>query len=64
MLHFVFGPMPRPIPFKRSSLRLSCDNMSPHKFKDYSVVKMDIDVRVANATVYVIEVLPPKGQPF
>ncbi|MBA0756360.1 hypothetical protein Gogos_021282 [Gossypium gossypioides] len=25
--------------------------MSPHKFKDYSMVKMDIDVRVANATV-------------
>ncbi|MBA0756752.1 hypothetical protein Gogos_021599 [Gossypium gossypioides] len=25
--------------------------MSPHKFKDYSIVKMDIDVRVANATM-------------
>ncbi|MBA0759052.1 hypothetical protein Gotri_021987 [Gossypium trilobum] len=25
--------------------------MSPHKFKDYSMVKMDIDVRVVNATV-------------
>ncbi|MBA0749571.1 hypothetical protein Gogos_003482, partial [Gossypium gossypioides] len=25
--------------------------MSPHKFKDYSKVKFDIDVRVANATV-------------
>ncbi|MBA0796230.1 hypothetical protein Gohar_007014 [Gossypium harknessii] len=25
--------------------------MSPHKFKDYSMVKMDIDVHVANATV-------------
>ncbi|MBA0625128.1 hypothetical protein Godav_010366 [Gossypium davidsonii] len=34
---------------------LSCGNMSLHKFKDYSMVKMDIDVRVANATVYTIE---------
>ncbi|MBA0753501.1 hypothetical protein Gogos_020021, partial [Gossypium gossypioides] len=25
--------------------------MSPHKFKDYSMVKMNIDVHVANATV-------------
>ncbi|MBA0822401.1 hypothetical protein Goarm_019206 [Gossypium armourianum] len=25
--------------------------MSPHKFKDYSMVKMDIDVCVANVTV-------------
>ncbi|MBA0747910.1 hypothetical protein Gogos_004778 [Gossypium gossypioides] len=25
--------------------------MSPHKFKVYSMVKIDIDVRVANATV-------------
>ncbi|MBA0613128.1 hypothetical protein Godav_013636 [Gossypium davidsonii] len=38
--------------------------MSPHKFKNYSMVKMDIDVRVANATVYAMKVLPPKGQPF
>ncbi|KAK5771857.1 hypothetical protein PVK06_048109 [Gossypium arboreum] len=63
MLHLAFSPTPRPILF-RSSLRLSCDNISPHKFKDYSMVKMDIDVRVANATVYAMEVLPPKGQPF
>ncbi|MBA0755676.1 hypothetical protein Gogos_021038 [Gossypium gossypioides] len=28
------------------------------------MVKMDIDVRVANATVYTMEVLPLKGQPF
>ncbi|MBA0809476.1 hypothetical protein Gohar_025125, partial [Gossypium harknessii] len=28
--------------------------MSPYKFKDYSMVKMDIDVRVANSTVYTI----------
>ncbi|MBA0750672.1 hypothetical protein Gogos_002074 [Gossypium gossypioides] len=28
--------------------------MSPHKFKDYSMVKMDIDVRVANATADVM----------
>ncbi|MBA0750671.1 hypothetical protein Gogos_002074 [Gossypium gossypioides] len=40
--------MPRPIPFRRNSFKLSCGNMSPHKFKDYSMVKMDIDVRVAN----------------
>ncbi|MFQ6664085.1 hypothetical protein Gotur_031311 [Gossypium turneri] len=64
MLHLAFGPLLRPIPFRRSSLRLSCGNMSPYKFKDYSMVKMDIDVRVANSTVYTIEVLPPKGQPF
>ncbi|MBA0798252.1 hypothetical protein Gohar_008862 [Gossypium harknessii] len=38
--------------------------MSPHKFKNYSMVKMDIDVRVANATMYTMKVLPPKGQPF
>ncbi|MBA0798289.1 hypothetical protein Gohar_008895 [Gossypium harknessii] len=38
--------------------------MSPHKFKDYSMVKMDKDVRVVNATAYAMEVLPPKGQPF
>ncbi|MBA0853014.1 hypothetical protein Goshw_012499 [Gossypium schwendimanii] len=38
--------------------------MSPHKFKDYSMVKINIDVHVANATVYSMEVLPPKGQPF
>ncbi|MBA0818882.1 hypothetical protein Gohar_027893 [Gossypium harknessii] len=25
--------------------------MSPHKFKDYSMVKMDIDVRVVNVIV-------------
>ncbi|KAK5812061.1 hypothetical protein PVK06_027458 [Gossypium arboreum] len=56
--------MPGPIPFRRSSLRLSCGNMAPHKFKDYSMVKMDIDVHVANATVYAMEVLPPNGQPF
>ncbi|MBA0868580.1 hypothetical protein Goshw_015848 [Gossypium schwendimanii] len=29
--------------------------MSPHKFKDYSMVKMDIDVCVANTIVYTIE---------
>ncbi|MBA0754474.1 hypothetical protein Gogos_020876 [Gossypium gossypioides] len=34
-----------------SSLRLLCDNMLQHKFKDYSMVKMDIDVCVANATM-------------
>ncbi|MBA0560870.1 hypothetical protein Golob_017745 [Gossypium lobatum] len=28
------------------------------------MVKMDIYVRVANDTVYAMEVLPPKGQPF
>ncbi|MBA0556160.1 hypothetical protein Golob_026287 [Gossypium lobatum] len=27
--------------------------MSSHKFKDYSMVKMDKDVRVANATPWV-----------
>ncbi|MFQ6643619.1 hypothetical protein Gotur_018514 [Gossypium turneri] len=63
MLHLAFGPTLGPILF-RSSLRLSCDNMSLHKFKGYSMVKMDIDARVANATVYAMEVLPPKGQPF
>ncbi|MFQ6640900.1 hypothetical protein Gotur_015863 [Gossypium turneri] len=64
MLHFAFGPTSGPIPFRRSSLRLSCDNMSPHQFKVYSMVKMDIDVHVANATVYVMKVLQPKAQPF
>ncbi|MBA0729409.1 hypothetical protein Golax_000040, partial [Gossypium laxum] len=53
-----------PIPFRRSNLRLSCGNMSPHKFKDYSMVKMDIDVPVVNATLYTMKVLPPKGQPL
>ncbi|MBA0818881.1 hypothetical protein Gohar_027893, partial [Gossypium harknessii] len=53
-----------PIPFRRSNLRLSCGNMSPHKFKDYSMVKMDIDVRVVNVIVYTMKVLPSKGQPF
>ncbi|MBA0881371.1 hypothetical protein Goshw_009738 [Gossypium schwendimanii] len=61
MLHLTFGPMPGPILFRRSSLRLSCDNMLPHKFKDYSMVKMDINVHVENATVYAMEVLPSKG---
>ncbi|MBA0607216.1 hypothetical protein Godav_019556 [Gossypium davidsonii] len=42
MLHITFDPMPKPVPFRRSSLRLLCGNMSPHKFKDYSMVKMDI----------------------
>ncbi|MBA0839452.1 hypothetical protein Goarm_005174 [Gossypium armourianum] len=61
MLHLAFGPTPGPILFRRTSLRLSCGNMSPHKFKeyfmvkDYSMVKMDIDVCVANATVYAME---------
>ncbi|KAK5832839.1 hypothetical protein PVK06_016642 [Gossypium arboreum] len=64
MLHLAFGPMPGPIPFRRSSLRVSCGNMSLHKFKDYFMDKMNIDVRVANATVYAMEVLPPKGQPL
>ncbi|MFQ6643376.1 hypothetical protein Gotur_018386 [Gossypium turneri] len=64
MLQCAFGPTLGPISFRRSSLRLLCDNMSPHKFKDYSMVKMDIDVCVANAIVYAMEVLSPKGQPF
>ncbi|KAK5802700.1 hypothetical protein PVK06_030317 [Gossypium arboreum] len=64
MLHFAFCPTPEPIPFRRSRLRLSCDNMSPHKFKDNSMVKMDIDVHVENAILYAFEVLPPKVQPF
>ncbi|MBA0853959.1 hypothetical protein Goshw_024383 [Gossypium schwendimanii] len=64
MLYLAFDPMLGPISFKRSSLRLLCGNMSPHKIKVYSMVKMDIDVRVASGTVYTMEVLPPKGQPF
>ncbi|MBA0608948.1 hypothetical protein Godav_021102 [Gossypium davidsonii] len=52
MLYIAFGPTPGPILFRRSSLKLSCDNMSLHKFKDYSMVKMDIDVRVANCLAW------------
>ncbi|KAH1031510.1 hypothetical protein J1N35_043684, partial [Gossypium stocksii] len=48
---YLTNPTLGPIPFRGSSLRLSFDNMSLQKFKDYSMVKMDIDVRVANATV-------------
>ncbi|MBA0630546.1 hypothetical protein Godav_002633 [Gossypium davidsonii] len=50
MLHLAFGSIPGPIPFRRNNIKLSCGNMSPHKFKNYSMVKMDIDVCVANAT--------------
>ncbi|KAK5842795.1 hypothetical protein PVK06_005189 [Gossypium arboreum] len=52
--------MSGPIPFRKSNLRLSYGNMSPYKFKDYSMVKMDIDVRVVNATMYTMKVLTPK----
>ncbi|MBA0853470.1 hypothetical protein Goshw_018064 [Gossypium schwendimanii] len=31
--------------------------MSLHKFRDYSMVKIDIDVRVANATLYAMEIV-------
>ncbi|MBA0743450.1 hypothetical protein Gogos_006125 [Gossypium gossypioides] len=46
MIASCFQSYARTHPFRRSSLRLSCGNMSPHKIKDYSIVNMDIDVHI------------------